>query len=236
MKLFEKVVAYQKKQSENIKNNQKEITFNNWKMLNSMLVIGCFTFGTFFILSFFLATYQSLTILYGIVICFLCCYLFCTKHILKNINPIYLIYFGYGIMIAYSIYSSAFVTPDDACVIILFLLFQLPIIIVDKSWRVNMIECIFAIEYIVIAVPFKSQGLFVDEIVNCALFTGVSIILGEYMRNIKIDNYELNRQATIREKYDFLTSLGNRRNLFDKLERLKHQNNIAIIMLDVDNL
>ena len=138
-------------------------------------------------------------------------------------------------MILYTIYASAFITPEFTCVIILFFLFQVPIVLIDESWRINLFEISMTLLYLLCILPFKERVLVPDEILNTILFYSVGIVLGEYMRKAKLDNYELTREAFVRERLDYLTGLGNRRSLIESLEKETDIHNIAIIMLDVDN-
>lgn len=235
MNLIKKLIANQNKQALDIKNNQKEIDSSNMRMLYTMLLVGCVAFAVFFVISLFVKTLNDLTILYGIMFIVMLIYSICIKFLLKYIRVVWLFYIGYGIMVVYSIYASAFITPDFSCVIILFFLFQVPIVILDAGWRVNLFDCCYLLLYLICAVPFKNNILIADELLNCALFTVVAIVLGTHMRKAKIENFELSRQALLREKTDYLTGLGNRKKLMEDLGNLKSLQNVTILMLDIDN-
>ena len=237
-KIIEKIAAYQNAQNEIIRNNQKEIQESNQKLAFIMLVMGCLFFLPFMVISLTLESYKGLLLPYIIEFSVLCVFLLFFKRLKKRLSP-YFVYAAYASLIGYSMYTSAFVTPGYTSVIILFFLFQLPIIVIDKSWRIDLVVVLYAAVYMAVVIPYKDPRLVSDEILNCLLFTAFSILLGELLRKTRLENFELKRQAQAREKIDYLTGLRNRKSLFDDFIQLETEpqfhEKAGLLMIDVDH-
>lgn len=238
MNIIKKLIFYQKNQNLIIRKNRDEIEKSNMKLALMMLLMGWISFIPFIVISFTIDAYRYLAVPYIVEFLVLTVFLLTFKKLHKHItsaNSVYLVYFS---LITYAIYTSAFVTPDYTSVIILFFLFQIPIITIDKGWRLNLIVIIYAIIYMIITIPFKDARLVGYEILNCLLFTSFGIGLGEALRYIRLENFELRRYGLMREKIDVLTGLNNRKSLFENLCKVKlekeKQEDIGFLMIDVD--
>lgn len=221
-----------------IEKNKSEVERSNGNLAYAILIMGCLSFIPFLVIAFVLEAYKPLALPYILEFIALNVLLLFFRKLRQHIPSTHIIYAGYATLIGYAIYTSAFVTPDYTSVIILFFLFQIPIITIDKSWRVNLIVTIYAAIYMIVAIPFKDPRLVADEILNCLLFTVFGIGLGEILRSARLENFELKRQALVREKTDYLTGLHNRKSLFEHLAQIEtaaeKKSNIGILMLDID--
>lgn len=148
-----------------------------------------------------------------------------------------MIYFSFSMFFIYACYSSFVLAPNYISVIVLICQIVLPAITVDKTKRITISILLFYILYVVGVILYKEVDLISDEIVNMTTFTLVGIILGYYMRKMKMENYEYRRLAMINEHQDFLTNLYNRKKMFADIEGLKlgiHACS-AFFMIDVDH-
>lgn len=233
-----RAVAFWKRKNLYLKSNAEEMEQSNGNLAFILLIMGCITFVPFIALSFFLDSYRHLTMPYIVELLILLVFLLSFRKLKKHIPAAYLIYAAYGSLVGYSIYTSAFVTPDYTSVIILFFLFQIPVVTIDKSWRVNLVVLAYSAIYMITAIPFKEPRLVSDEILNCLLFSLLGIGLGEALRYTRLENFELKRQAHLHEKIDYLTELDNRKSLFEDLKKIESesaQQSIGILMIDADH-
>ena len=94
---------------------------------------------------------RSAYLIYIIVAVFILCMIF-TRLYFKSIFSVYAIY---TLGLVYSIVASAFISPNYVSVTILALLFQLPVLFMDFSIRINLMELVFAMLYIITIFPYK---------------------------------------------------------------------------------
>ena len=122
---------------------------------------------------------------------------------------------------------------------VLALLLTFPIIVLDKSIRIILTEFFFLVFYISMIYLHKAPLLVIDEIVNSIFSFVLGVTLGEYFRIVRLKNFELERQAHIRETTDVLTQLFNKRKLFDFF--IEYENGVykepvtAMSILDIDD-
>ena len=126
---------------------------------------------------------------------------------------------GFGAFTSFAVVcftlTGSFITPNDIGVMVLALLLTFPIIVLDKSIRIILTEFFFLVFYISMIYLHKAPSLVIDEIVNSIFSFVLGVTLGEYFRIVRLKNFELERQAHIRETTDVLTQLFNKRKLFD---------------------
>ena len=217
-------------------NNRVQIEKANHDMLKIILLIGFMSFFTLTSLSFFLTDYvdtrwSSITMLFVILL-----FALFAKYKAENVPSSILLYFVYAFAITYAIFTSSVTDSDHICIIILAFMFEIPFVILDRSKRVNLFACVCTVIYLLIVIPNKLPSLRVEELINVCLFDIVALPLGNFLRKTRLFNLELTRQGMIRETTDYLTGLGNRRKLYDKLKTATSQNEFCtgIAMIDID--
>lgn len=141
----------------------------------------------------------------------------------------------YGISLGCFFYSSI----NSVTLIALFTL--MPIVILDKSWRINVVMgCIYAVSCIC-HLLFKTPGLALEDIMTSGCFLVFSILIGNYFRKVQLDSINQKRvlllqQELLREQrqIDQLTGLRNRWSLFETIkdEEIRIQ---GLAMFDIDN-
>lgn len=237
MNMLNRFIAYHKDMASLIRNNQDEIDESNQKLTFVMLTMGCICYLFFIGVSLLLQHYRPLLVPYVMELTILCFLSFLFPAIVNQVPSAFFIYIGYGTLIGFSIYTSAFVTPNYTSVVILLFLSQIPIITLDKSWRINLIVILYSVIYMVVVIPYKDPRLISDEIFNCLLTVSIALVLGEFLRRARLENFELKRQALLREKTDFITGLFNRSSLYDYLMELQQttpEEALGIVMMDID--
>lgn len=238
MRIFERVRARQARQREYFLNNSREAEQSNRRLTLPMLSISVLTYLLFLIIAALVPSYHALFVPYICEMLFLAALLLCAKPLMRHVPCAILIYAAYSSLVGFSIYTSAFVTPDFTSVIILFVLIQIPVVTLDRAWRVNTVLFVLTALYLVLAVPHKAPSLQSDEFLNCLLFSGVGAALGDFLRHTRLENMEYRRLADQRERIDALTGLFSRPCLFRRFSELEQagtaQSGTGLFMLDID--
>ncbi len=218
-----------------LKQNKADIEKANAKMLSRLLWVGITSFSLLLFVSFFEASYHFMRATYFVILLILLS-IYAAKKMMRNHSVLFLLYVGYITLIAICTYVSVFILHDTTSVIVLLLLIQVPIVILDSWWRVNLVEVIAAIVYMILIVMYKDKEFIIDELINTMITVIIAMMLGVQLRRSQITNFELNRRTLIRERTDTLTGLYNRRKLFeDLLAKEKAETEAyAILMLDID--
>ena len=99
-------------------------------------------------------SYLTIIIFSSIIYLYLC--------VKEKLEYMFLIYIIYSILVAFTIYSSAFIMPDYIGFGIIAYIFFLPVLFIDKSWRINSLVIVFAAIYLGIVLPFKVENLRID--------------------------------------------------------------------------
>ena len=219
-------------------NNKNSIHTINRNVSIVLSVIGILTFSLLSFISFKSESYFDLRESYLILLSICCISLIILKFNFNIIPPTVLLYLVFTVLILYASFTSSFLTPESTCVIILAFLFEFPIITLDKSIRVNLIEIIYAATYLVIISFAKDRSIFIDEIINVTIFTLTALLLGQYLRKTRLEHIEYQRLSIIRETTDPLTNLYNRRKLYASIEEIEKVNPtyeaISVALLDID--
>ena len=111
-----------------------------------------------------------------------------------------LIYVVFGLLVSYSIITSAFVSPNYICVTILAFLFQFPILYLDKNIRINTAVTLAAAAYLLIVCQFKEPFLLTDEIVNAVSFSIIGCFVGAFTRHAQLENYDMQDNLRMSEE------------------------------------
>lgn len=145
------------------------------------------------------------------------------------------IYFIYTLLFVYCMITSAWISPNYVSVVILALLFQIPILYLDRSVRINLFVTIGAASYLLFISRFKRADILVDEVVNVLGFTTVAIIIGNSVRGSILENFVMKATLSRYAYTDPLTGLANRRRLFEYLSDEKNRCYITgFALLDID--
>lgn len=194
--------------------NQEAIARINRTLFMWMLLIALAMSILLTVFSFFMIGYAPLKITYICLVLVLSLVL----SFKKKIPDGYILSFFYGIILlimAYAFYSSAVLYPESSGVFAFGVTIVLPSLILDKTPRITVIALLVMIGYLWFVIPMKAPDLHEDEIVYIISFTLVGMMMGSYLRQVRLDNVELLRLSKIREITDVLTGLHNRRKLFD---------------------
>lgn len=155
----------------------------------------------------------------------------------KAVAPLF--YILLACLCAYSVALSCFYYPDIHGVTIVGMLALTPMVILDRPWRVNLIFTLIFFASCVFAFLCKPLALAVDDCTACGAFLVFGMLIGSYMRKTRMDAIVQQYRTEYQRDYDALTTLPNRRLLFDTLGRIDSGDGETpingIFMIDVDD-
>lgn len=232
------ITDYLRAQKAMLKGNRGEIERENRKMLTLIQYIMLILFLALLIVSFTVPSYYAYRNAYIVFLSVNVLLLLFSAKKDSGVSVTVMLYLEYVVTLAYTIFSSSFISSGYVSVMILALIFELPLLILDGSVRIDGFVLAASALYLAIAVPNKVAVLKIDEMVNVAAFNVIALPVGELTRKCRLENLELRKQSQIREITDALTGIHNRRKLFRDITRRESSGSVdrisALLMIDVD--
>ena len=155
----------------------------------------------------------------------------------KAVTPLF--YILLAGLCAYAVALSCFFYPEIHGVTIIGIFMLVPIVTLDKSWRVNLIFFCFCLASRYFALTRKALDLAVDDCVTGGAFMIFGMLIGSYMRRTRLHAIIQQRQSRMQRDYDALTRLPNRRLLFETLGKADSGESSrsldGMFMIDVDD-
>lgn len=232
---------FAKHQKEFFKNNKNKVIDSNSNTLFVSSFLMFVIFIALFVMSFFSPDYFVLRYEYLTMVVILGSLVAITLFCHSNRFSIIGSYFFGILLVAYNEYISVLIVPSMPSTGLIVALCFFPILVLDESLRIDLIQICMTTVCIVLSLLYKkcSQIVIYDEIANSVSFCIIGMIIGSYFRFIRLNNYELRRKSDADSKIDFLTQLKNRRYMFEVIKEKEDdcKENEAVsgtIMLDID--
>ncbi len=220
--------------------NYKEVFKINNNILKQTSFICSIILGILFILSSLVLDWDFLMPLYSIG----CIVSIITYIISKFVIPKYLnlvlplVYFYSTYFFFSAIYLGIFFSPNDVAVTFICLLIIVPILYLDKQWRIRLNTVIMSMLFCLLTFIYKPFEIAIADIVDCIVFCIIGLFIGQIICSVRLENIEMQRKLIKQRDTDMLTKLGNRRKLFDTIENWDSNNCFkelsTIIMIDID--
>ena len=152
-----------------ISENHKKVQIDNIRILKIILV-ACSIIFILNIILFYLGNmeisgYNRLRPGY-IILILLTCIMYFLLCKFKETNSYIFVYSTYIIGLVYCLISSCFLAPDNLSVFILALIFQIRLLYIYRSWRIESFTIISGILYLIMCSQFKSPILIHEDIIN----------------------------------------------------------------------
>ena len=110
----------------------------------------------------------------------------------------------------------------------------LPIIMLDKSLRINSYFILAYVVHTVLALYLKPSDVTKMDFQGTTIFTLTGLFLGMYFRKTRLSLFDKERILTFQRDTDVLTELGSRRALFADIEKMMKYPVLNVIMFDLD--
>lgn len=138
----------------------------------------------------------------------------------------------YGLVI----YLSIVRFPDRPAGTALIYFAIVPLLIMDRSHRVNIYTFSLFAFHLICAFIFKDISMAMVDVVNTFISVVLGVLFGRLLFISRLNTFEFSRQLMIEKETDFLTGLSNRRRLYKDLETIRDKkiNDIGILMMDID--
>mgnify|MGYP002625785721 CR=1 FL=1 len=235
------LIEFHKNEQRLLVQERKNISFFCSQVFAIISLIMTIIFGVmmFFALPFFNVKYL---LIYSISFVFFLVLTVLFRKIHSAHSPHYLplvytfVFYLYAFGIFASI-SSASGLGSHAASSVICLQIIFPLLIFDRSYRINMLSVGVFVLHSVMAYLYKDYSDFVLDVFNGAAFTLVGIIIGLYERYVRLSNFEKDRTLEYQKSTDILTELANRRMLFERLTGIQKSNGAlaGLFMIDIDH-
>ena len=140
--------------------------------------------------------------------------------------------YAFGFFVSFASIAEPHAATSIICFQIIF-----PLLIFDRSIRVNLLVLSVCIIHTVLAYIYKDPATFKLDLFNGITFTLLGIAIGEYERYQRIIAFEKDRILRWQKDTDMLTVLPNRRRLFERLTEIQNNQEPlnGLFMIDIDH-
>lgn len=235
MKLLSTIRADWEK--ELFRQNGDSVVYRNMQVLKVVIPLTLFISLVLLAISFVspvTAEYREYYCIYSIlnVLIAICCKFIGFEKM--HLIGLYLELFAVALLGYFLSFSGS---PDGLGLTFLGVMILLPLCPLDRSLRIELFSLFVLGLYALLAFNIKNHEAAVLDIITDMSFWLGSIMVARRFRWVAMEVAELRRKANIRERTDFLTTLGNRFSLFEELS--KSEQKVAapvngIMMLDID--
>lgn len=213
----------------------KNRNYNNFKRFTtvSVFVMLCIT-----IYGLFMEQLVDFNANYMMLLVYLLCihifsYTFASKCV-KNINTI--LYITLIPIIIMGILMGTYFDNDQPAITIMILLCTLPLIILDRPWRVFLFIFVVAVAFAICSFVTKEKDIFMADMVDLVSFTLISVGINLFILNERLDNVENYMLLREESKIDHLTGIYNRGAGVEQVNKLlKEGKKGAFIIIDIDD-
>ena len=153
-------------------------------------------------------------------------------------HPLLLVYTFFVLYLCFAYAANFSNKESQVYVSIIVALFMIPLLLFDKTWRVNAFVLAGMAAGLFLSYKFKPKPVFSSDTVNIVVYTIAGIMLGKSFRLNRLKAFEAERVLTVERNTDSLTQLANRRKLFEHL-RLGNESLLlrptGMFMIDIDH-
>ncbi|MBR5097548.1 MAG: GGDEF domain-containing protein [Treponema sp.] len=157
--------------------------------------------------------------------------LFTRKHTL------FFTYLFFVIFLAFTLSANYFSGQQKEYVSAICAVFIFPVLILDRTYRVNIFTSIALAICMFLSYKFKNMSLFTNDSINLLMYYFAGITVGRSVRLSRLRGYDTERILTTERNTDSLTKLANRRKLFEYLRRGDENTMLrptGMFMIDID--
>lgn len=150
---------------------------------------------------------------------------------------LFLCYISLFILFCYGIVLGTYIQADANSVTFCVLLFLLPLVFIDKTYRMNILLTLVTLIFCICAYIFKEEKLAHIDIGNALSFFFVSLTISSTLTNAKINDIIAKETFEKERDVDSLTTLYNKEATIKKITKYLDNKNTggALVMLDIDD-
>lgn len=238
LKRYISLISFNKKEYEELKSS---IRISNYQVLRSLLFISSFLFLLLFVASFFLKTpiAQKNQVIYLIFLNIFLVLYFLTGIIAKKF-PVMVMPFVYCFVItcqAFGIIIGIFKQSELPAITFMVLQFVMPILFVDRPWRMTLLYVICAVVFIDFDYCVKPVEIFYLDVTNLTAFFLLANICSRYFINLKIKGQKMVKTVENERDTDSVTGVLTKAAFLREIERLLSIDSSkgVFLMIDIDD-
>lgn len=159
------------------------------------------------------------------------------KRKFKNCS-VFFLYVYFALYLTFALVVSYANDFKQEYVSVVCVIFIIPILLLDRSYRVNIFTTAALAVALYISYSKKSSHIFSQDIVNLVVYYFAGMTMGFSVRRSRLRGYDTERVLTYERNTDSLTKLANRRKLFEYLQRGNESllmRPTGMFMIDIDD-
>ena len=232
--MFNRISLYLKRESKLIDKYKEEVNGYNRAAIIVLLMLELVVCLALSVVYMFNERMLGVCVVYSIAAVYSVASLIFVQR-MKDMPVIVLSYGIYAVMVLMCVYSSTIITPESVSIRFLFFMTLLPVIILDKAWRMNLFAVVSALCYAALCIKFKEGNILYDELLNTGSGMLIAIGLGYFMRWHNMRFVQLLHDKAAKKYVDETTGLPNHRRLVKDLANRKRAPYVAVY-IDVAEL
>lgn len=237
MKVFDIAFRHTKEQRAVFESSCSEIYAMNKSTLQSLSFVMTLLGAGIFAASLVMPAFYDVRLVYGAGFAMALTLLILShKGLHSPMGVLCALYFLFTVLFALAIFLSVGTSPNQRATVLLGFMPLMPLLIIDRSWRVNAFVLIIVGTHGVLSLLFKPWDLPLDDFTNCFVFALLGIYVGNSVRATRLTNFLLQQKAEHMAKQDFLTGLYNRRKMYEVIGESDAGARVicGVILFDID--
>ena len=153
-------------------------------------------------------------------------------------HSLFFSYFFVLLYLSFTLCANFFSGQRNEYVSAVCAVFMFPLLILDRTYRINIFATIALVLCWVCSYKFKTTELFVNDSINLFMYYIAGMAVGRSVRLNRLKGFDTERILTVERNTDSLTKLANRRKLFEYLQRGNESllmRPTGMFMIDIDD-
>ncbi|MBR5965527.1 MAG: GGDEF domain-containing protein [Treponema sp.] len=152
-------------------------------------------------------------------------------------HSLFFSYFFFTMYLAFTLCANYLSGQIKEYVSAICAVFMFPVLILDRTYRVNTFATVAMAICLVLSYKFKTAALFANDCINLFMYYFAGMAVGRSVRLSRLRGFDTERILTVERNTDSLTKLANRRKLFEYLRRGDENSMLrptGMFMIDID--
>lgn len=213
-----------------------EIRNNNFQSINIVCSASLAIFTIMLIANFFLPGVSQFRRTFLIAI-FVSIVLLLINNLFVRENKKFTLPMAYLIitcLYAYGLYVGVFLNSQQEAATFCVIIFVVPLLFIDRSWRIDVFTVLGCLTYIIHAKLFKSSPIVNIDVMNVISFALLGIFFNRYFNHLKLRDFLILHVIEVDKDYDNLLGILNRRAVVREIKKNLLITNSSGILLFVN--